>query len=111
MQYKKDTGINNDRGFYNDKLPGAEGYVKLPVYIGQPLYTNISISGSYQRASKKPYEVKVIFIGINESSDMRGGFFNVIYNDTRCTQYCFYFSDIGVKVFYTKEEAENSGNK
>lgn len=104
MQYKKDTGI------YTSDSQVPEGYVKLPVQIGQKLYTNLSVSCSYLRANKKPYEIKVIFIGINNSPEMCYGIFNVEYSNDRHTQYSFYFTDIGVKVFYTKEEAVNNLN-
>lgn len=93
MKYKKDTGFVDH---YYD--------MKLPVYIGQHLYTNISVSGSYMRKADKPYELKVTFIGLNSDPDMGYGIFSVQYMNDRQTQYQFYFSDTMKKVFYNKED-------
>ena len=79
-------------------------YVKLPVKIGDYLYTNISHQGWYLRKRDALYRVKVVFISLNDSENMGGGFFNVVFQNEGV--HAFYFSDIGKTVFFTKEEAE-----
>ena len=90
-----------------DKCPffqNCSEWVKLPVKIGDYLYTNISHQGWYLRKRDAPYRVKVVFIGLNDSENMGGGFFNVVYQNEGMN--AFYFPDIGKTVFLTKEEAE-----
>ena len=74
--------------------------VKLPCAIGGTVYTNVSMNGWYLRRKNRPYEAKVVFIGINSHDN----FFNVELGEGRMFQ--FKFSDIGKAVFLTKEEAE-----
>ena len=81
-------------------------WVHLPCKIGATLYTNISRQGWYLRAKDRPYECKVVFIGLNDSSKMGRGFLNAEIKNGCMLQ--FNFSDIGKTVFLTREEAENA---
>ena len=76
--------------------------VKLPCAIGGTVYTNVSMNGWYLRRKNRPYEAKVVFIGINGHDN----FFNVELGEGRMLR--FKFSDIGKAVFLTKEEAEEA---
>lgn len=77
-------------------------FVKLPVELGQEVYTNTAMQGWYLRDKDKPFSAKVVFIGLNNSEDDGGGFFNVLYTK-RDYMYQFKFSDIGKTVFLTKK--------
>lgn len=72
---------------------------KLPCAVGDTVYTNKSIKGWYLRKGSRPYEAKVVFIGINGVDN----FMNVDFGNGRMIQ--FKFSDIGETVFLTKNEA------
>lgn len=74
--------------------------IKLPCAVGDILYTNFSVQGWYFREKNKPYEIKVVFIGINGVDN----FINVAYENGNMWQ--FNFSDIGKRIFLTKEEAK-----
>lgn len=74
--------------------------IKLPCTIGDILYTNFAVQGWYFREKNKPYEIKVVFIGINGVDN----FINVAYENGNMWQ--FNFSDIGKRIFLTREEAE-----
>lgn len=78
---------------------------RTQVAIGETVYTNFAMSGWYLRDKDRPYKAKVVFIGLNESEEMGGGFFNIAYEKLGCMMQ-FRFSDIGKSVFLTKEEAE-----
>lgn len=78
---------------------------KLPFKIGDTVYTPLSMSGWYLRKSDSPYKAKVVFIGLNDSKEMGGGLFNVVY-ENRGHMMQFNFSDIGKTVFASKEEVE-----
>ena len=77
---------------------------KLPCAIGDTLYTNVAVQGWYFREKNKPYEIKVVFIGINDVDN----FISVAYENGNTLQ--FNFSDIGKRIFLTREEAEKAGN-
>lgn len=79
--------------------------LKLPLKIGDTVWTNLSMSGWYFRRKDAPYYAKVVFIGVNDSEEMGGGLFNVAYRKNNYMM-SFNFSDIGKTVFLTKEEAE-----
>ncbi len=72
--------------------------IELPCKTGDTVYTNFSCSGWYMRKEKRPYEAKVVFVGISEDP-----FFNVEYAEGKMWQ--FKFSDIGKTVFLTEKEA------
>lgn len=74
--------------------------LELPCNIGDTLYVNISRQGDYMRKKNRPYEVEVVFIGINGVDN----FMNVKYK-THDTMLSFRFSDIGKMIFLTKEDA------
>lgn len=74
--------------------------VELLCAVGDVLYTNFSVQGWYFREKNKPYAIKVVFIGINGVDN----FINVAYENGDTLQ--FNFSDIGKRIFLTKEEAE-----
>lgn len=81
-----------------------EKTVQLPCKVGDTVWTNISVQGSYLQNKNKPYCAKVVFIGLNNSEFMGGGFFNIMCaNRTYVMQ--FTFSDIGKTVFLSKEDA------
>ena len=79
------------------------GVIVPPVKVGDIVYTNCSMSGWYMRLKDRPYEAKVVYLGINGKSN----FMNVAYikNDNMLA---FDFSDIGKTVFLTREEAEKA---
>ena len=72
--------------------------IALPCKPGDTVYTNFSVSGWYMRKEKRPYEAKVVFVGISEDP-----FFNVKYAEGKMWQ--FKFSDIGKTVFLAQKEA------
>lgn len=74
--------------------------IELPCAVGDTVYTNQSMSGWYMQKKKRPYEAKIVFIGINGIDN----FFNIEFKQGMMLQ--FKFSDIGKTVFLTKEEAE-----
>lgn len=80
---------------------------KLPLKVGDTVYTPLSMSGWYLRKSDSPYKAKVVFIGLNDSKEMGGGLFNVVY-EKRGNMMQFNFSDIGKTVFTSKEEVEKA---
>ena len=77
---------------------------RTKVAIGQTVYTDFAMRGWYLREAAKPYKTKVVFIGLSDSKEDGGGFFNVAYEKLGCMMQ-FRFSDIGKSVFLTKEEA------
>ena len=89
-----------------DKI--EQGTLKeIPCNVGDTLYTNMRWQGDYMRRKDAPYPIKVVFIGINNSEEMGGGFINVVNDKGRMWQ--FSFNDIvkiGDTVFLTREEAE-----
>lgn len=70
-----------------------------PVFPTQTLYSILPIPGCYMRKSKAPYEVEVVFIGINKL----GGYFNVVYESGN--SFGFEFSQLGEYIFYNREDA------
>lgn len=89
----------NKLGEY-EKLEDNDKLLKLPCAMGDTVYTNVSMKGWYFRKENRPYEAKVVFVGINGSDN----FMNVDFGNGRMLQ--FKFLDIGKTVFLTKEEAE-----
>lgn len=79
--------------------------VELPCVIGDTLYTNFAVQGWYFREKNKPYATKVVFIGINDVDNV----INVAYENGNALQ--FNFSDIGKRIFLTREEAEKAENE
>ena len=74
--------------------------IEMPCYVGDTMYTNHSMQGWYMHRKNRPYEAKVVFVGINGVDN----FMNVELGEGKMLQ--FRFSDIGKKVFLTKSEAE-----
>lgn len=74
--------------------------IEMPCYVGDTMYTNYSMQGWYMHRKNRPYEAKVVFVGINGVDN----FINVELGEGKMLQ--FRFSDIGKKVFLTKSEAE-----
>lgn len=74
--------------------------IELPCCVGDTVYTNHSMQGWYMQKKNRPYEAKVVFIGINGVDN----FINVELGEGKMLQ--FNFSDIGERVFLTKEAAE-----
>ena len=72
----------------------------MPCYVGDIMCTNYSMQGWYMHRKNRPYEAKVVFVGINGVDN----FMNVELGEGKMLQ--FRFSDIGKKVFLTKSEAE-----
>lgn len=83
-------------------------YIKLPCKVGDTVYTNIAIQGSYLRKKDRPYACKVVFVGLNGSEEYGGGFINIVYSQREAYMWKFDFSDIGKEVFLTKEAAEKA---
>ena len=74
--------------------------IELHCCVGDTVYTNVSMQGWYMHRKNRPYEAKVVFIGINGVNN----FMNVELEEGKMLQ--FNFSDIGERVFLTKEAAE-----
>lgn len=91
----------NKLGEYED-LEEKGRLLKLPCAVGDTVYTNTSMHGWYFRKENRPYEAKVVFIGINGVDN----FMNVDFGNGRMLQ--FKFPDIGKTVFLTKEKAETA---
>lgn len=83
------------------------GVIVPPCKVGQEVYTNYAMQGWYFRDSDKPYSAKIVFIGLNNSEEMGGGFFNIAY-ENRGYMMQFKFSELGKTVFFTKEQAEKA---
>lgn len=83
-------------------LPPKSNSVDKENFIGTILYTNIAPPRAYYRKSKRPYKVKVCFIGINGIDD----FFNVVYEDN-INSWQFKFSDLEKEIFFSKQKAMN----
>lgn len=79
--------------------------VVLPCKVGDMVWTNFAMSGWYFRDKDKPYSAKVVFVGLNESKEMGGGFINVVYGKHDLMMQ-FRFSDIGKTVFLSRADAE-----
>lgn len=75
----------------------------LPCDIGDTVYTNCRMQGWYFREKDKPYEAKIVFIGLNGADN----FMNVDFGNGHMLQ--FPFSEIGNTVFLTKEEVLKGG--
>ena len=76
--------------------------VVLPCKVGQCVYTNFSMSGWHMRKGKRPYIGRIVFIGLNVDDP----YFNIILGEGEMLQ--FKFSEIGKRVFLTREEAEKA---
>lgn len=79
--------------------------LRLPCNVGDYVYTNVSVKGWYMRKKDRPYKAKIVFMGINGVDN----FINVTFGKGMMFQ--FNFSQIGKKVFLTKEEAEQALEK
>lgn len=77
--------------------------IEVPCLVGDTLYTHYKVNGDPLKSHEQPEEVKVVFVGLNDNATYQNGFINVMYKSGRQLQ--FFFSDIGVKVFFTAEEA------
>ena len=86
-------------GVYED-LEEQGKLLKLPVAVGDTMYTNTSMQGWHFKKKDRPYKVKVVFIGINGVDNCMHVAF-----DNGC-MFQFWFSDIGKTIFLTKESAE-----
>ncbi len=86
--------------FFTDK----SRIIELPCKVGDYLYTNSAMQGWYMRKRNAPYRVKIVFIGLNDSEKMGGGFLHVLYENGWMLE--FSFSDIGKTIFLTYEEAK-----
>lgn len=82
--------------------------IRLLCKVGDTVYTNLSSSGWYFRSNDRPYHAKIVFIGLNNSEEDCGGFFNVSFDKKAGCMMQFRFSDIGKSVFLTKAEAEQA---
>lgn len=80
--------------------------VRLPCKVGGTVYTNFCMQGSYLRKKDRPYQCKVVYIGVNYTGS---GQVNVQYSNGYMWQ--FDFSDFGKRVFLTREEAEKALKK
>ncbi|WP_458397430.1 hypothetical protein [Anaerotignum sp.] len=86
--------------YYEDADERRNLLYSLPCAIGDTVYTNTAMQGWYLRKENRPYEAKVVFIGINGVDN----FMNVEFEGGQMLQ--FNFSRIGKEVFLTREEAE-----
>lgn len=74
--------------------------LKLPCAVEDTVYVNYAMQGGYLKKTDRPYEVKVVFIGINGV----GNYMHVAFDNGCRLQ--FWFSEIGKTIFLTREEAE-----
>jgi hypothetical protein len=98
---KEELGANFNKDIleqFTDYLL-ANKYKSLPCDIGDTVYTNCRMQGWYFREKDKPYEAKIVFIGLNGVDN----FMNVDFGNGHMLQ--FPFSEIGKTVFLTKEAA------
>lgn len=86
---------------YED-IEGQGKLLKLPCAVGDTVYTNTAIQGWHLKKKDRPYEVKVVFIGINGVDNCM----HVAYDNGCMSQ--FWFSEIGKTIFLTREEAEDA---
>ena len=106
---ESDIYLGNKEGaveLYCVEFADESQYIKLPCKVGDTVYTNIAISGSYLRMKDRPYACKVVFVGVNSYEAFGGGFIDIEYPDQRMRR--FNFSNIGEYVFLTKEAAEKA---
>lgn len=82
--------------------------LRLPVTIGQTVYTNHSMQGWYCRSSNRPYEAEVVYIGLNNCEESGGGYINISFKGKKGYMLSFTFKEIGITWFLTKEEAEQA---
>lgn len=82
--------------------------LRLPVAIGQTVYTNHSMQGWYCRSSNRPYEAEVVYIGLNNCEESGGGYINISFKGKKGCMLSFAFKEIGITWFLTKEEAEQA---
>lgn len=85
---------------YYEDLEEQGLLLKIPCKVGDTVYTNTSVKGWYFRKENRPYEAKVVFIEINGVDNHM----NVDFGNGRMLK--FNFSDLGKKVYITKEQAE-----
>ncbi|MFG6334805.1 MAG: hypothetical protein K1W20_04940 [Lachnospiraceae bacterium] len=85
---------------YYEDLEEQGKLLKLPCAVGNTVYTNYAMQGWHLKKKDRPYEVKVVFIGINGVDNCMHVAF-----DNGCMIQCW-FSDIGKTIFLTREEAE-----
>lgn len=86
-------------GKYED-LEEQGKLMKLPCAVGDTVYTNCSMQGWRFKRKDRPYKAGVVFIGINGTD----GYINADFGNGHMLK--FGFSDIGKRVFLTREEAE-----
>lgn len=92
------VGLKKLREYEN--LERQRKLLKLPCAVGNTVYTNYAMQGWHLKKKDRPYEVKVVFIGINGVDNCMHVAF-----DNGCMIQCW-FSDIGKTIFLTREEAE-----
>lgn len=79
--------------------------VVLPCEVGDTVWTNFSVVGSYLREKDRPYACKVLFIGLNQSNS--GGYINIEYVKSGY-QFPLDFDAFGKTVFLTLADAEKA---
>lgn len=102
-------GKHSERWQRLQELEAADEEGRLtvrPFKVGGTVWTNIAVRGDRYRSSDRPYPVKVVFIGDGSEGNM---FFHVQYSNGRV--FPFDESDIGKRVFLTREEAEKALKK
>lgn len=78
----------------------------LPCALGDTVWTNRVMSGTYLRLNDRPYPAKVVYIGLGICDDIGGGIFNVVFEKAKQLHMeQFDLSDIGRTVFLTHKEA------
>lgn len=101
-----------DKTVYNDDLlqrlayyedMEEQGRLVVPIVrVGDTVWTNIAVQGDRYRKADRPYQVKVIYIGIGTGN----AYFHVEYSNGRV--FPFDFNKIGKTVFLTREDAEQA---
>lgn len=91
-----------ERLAHYEELQEQVRLLELPCAVGDTVYTNVSMQGWYFKKKNRPYEGKIVFIGINGADN----FMNVDFGNGRMLQ--FNFSDIGKIVFLKQKEAKEA---
>lgn len=99
--------VNCDRANHCGMFKDVSQYIKLPCKVGDTVYTNMAISGSYLRKrDDKPYACKVVRMDICAVEGYGDGFIDIEYPNGYILKFRFFH--IGKTVFLTKSEAEKA---
>jgi len=84
-------------------------FLRLPVAIGQTVYTNYSMQGWYCRSNNRPYEAEVVYIGLNNCEESGGGYINISFKG-KASKYLAGFDEINKSSDVTAESSASGAN-